>query len=115
MNTCMKLTNAERLKIRRFLERIEWILWNQRESCLALQILKGMFRTIEDLFIKHPYSNGKIVRLFSIMESRPLNAQKRDEGLSILKALLAYYGIDGATLSLGIVEDTRLGEVVCHD
>ncbi|HNV86709.1 MAG TPA: hypothetical protein PKL97_07075 [Candidatus Omnitrophota bacterium] len=93
MKIYVKSTSGEYWKIKKFLNRLAWMFYHGKGDVLSLQIMKGMFLSLEGTFFRGGESEGKIRRVFSILEDKSSGPDARREGLSLLKSLCLFYGV----------------------
>ncbi|HNV86834.1 MAG TPA: hypothetical protein PKL97_07740, partial [Candidatus Omnitrophota bacterium] len=93
----------------------EWIFRCQKEFLLSLQIAQGMFKTLDASFFNVPEVEGIVRRLFLIMESHPVSATQRREGLFLVKELQSIYGLDRIGLIVRESKEIASRELLCHD
>lgn len=113
MKTQDRLTMGDRLRIKRFLERMDWAFRLPKESVLAVQVIKRMFYKVSDYFLDEPEVEAILLNLFALMEVQPLDSRRKEEGIVLLKKLYSFYELDGVGLSIKGRERNGLGRTDC--
>lgn|GEM_PF-3312238 len=93
MKIYVRSTSGEYWKIKKFLNRLAWMFCHGKGEGLSLQIMKGMFLSLEGSFFRGFETEKRINRIFSILEDRSSGPEQRKEGLSLLRSLFLFYGV----------------------